>query len=247
MKKNVLHILAALISLLVVSCAKQDIHPVEGTPAVPEDPWTVILAKEESAPDGPVTRLTAGFAPTKAGLVMNPSRTFAAQHWESGDQFCMFGFTSDLSGIQSRTYSTEQSGASVEFSGSTIPDTHQSHGLFCLYPNSAYTTPGRSSGKPVIRAVIPQEQTAREGTADPAALLSVFRRMDEVLGVVFFGRAAVAEVPPEVQALVDARAAARAAKNWAESDRLRAEIAAAGWVVKDSRDGQSLSPAAQNR
>ena len=83
--------------------------------------------------------------------------------------------------------------------------------------------------------------------SDPAALLSVFRRMDEVLGVVFFGRAAVAEVPPEVQALVDARAAARAAKNWAESDRLRAEIAAAGWVVKDSRDGQSLSPAAQNR
>jgi len=83
--------------------------------------------------------------------------------------------------------------------------------------------------------------------SDPAALLSVFRRMDEVLGVVFFGRAAVAEVPPEVQALVDARAAARAAKNWAESDRLRAEIAAAGWVVKDSRDGQSLSPAAQSR
>ena len=83
--------------------------------------------------------------------------------------------------------------------------------------------------------------------SDPAALLSVFRRMDEVLGVVFFGRAAVAEVPPEVQALVDARAAARAAKNWAESDRLRAEIAAAGWIVKDSREGQSLSPAAQNR
>ena len=83
--------------------------------------------------------------------------------------------------------------------------------------------------------------------ADPAALLSVFRRMDEVLGVVFFGRAAAAEVPPEVQALVDARAAARAAKNWAESDRLRAEIAAAGWIVKESRDGQSLSPAAQSR
>ena len=83
--------------------------------------------------------------------------------------------------------------------------------------------------------------------SDPAALLSVFRRMDEVLGVVFFGRAAVAEVPPEVQALVDARAAARAAKNWAESDRLRAEIAAAGWIVKDSREGQSLSPSAQKR
>jgi cysteinyl-tRNA synthetase len=79
--------------------------------------------------------------------------------------------------------------------------------------------------------------------ADPAALLSVFRRMDEVLGVVFFGRAAAAEVPPEVQALVDARAAARAAKNWAESDRLRDEIAAKGYIVRDSKEGQKVKKA----
>jgi len=37
----------------------------------------------------------------------------------------------------------------------------------------------------------------------------------------------------EVQRLVDARAAARAAKNWAESDRLRDELAAAGIIVED--------------
>ena len=34
---------------------------------------------------------------------------------------------------------------------------------------------------------------------------------------------------------------ARAAKNWAESDRLRDAIAAAGWLVKDSREGQSVT------
>ena len=71
-------------------------------------------------------------------------------------------------------------------------------------------------------------------------VLSVFRRMDEVLGVIFFGKAEKAEIPAEIQALLDRRAEARKAKDWAESDRLRDEIAAAGWLVKDSREGQSV-------
>ena len=65
--------------------------------------------------------------------------------------------------------------------------------------------------------------------------------MDSVLGVIFFGKAAKAEVPAEIQALLDARAEARKAKNWGESDRLRDEIAAKGWLVKDSKDGQSVT------
>ena len=71
--------------------------------------------------------------------------------------------------------------------------------------------------------------------------LAVFHRMDEVLGVIFFGKAEKTEVPAEIQKLLDERAAARAAKNWAESDRLRDEIAAAGWLVKDSKTGQSVT------
>ena len=77
--------------------------------------------------------------------------------------------------------------------------------------------------------------------ANAAAILNVFRRMDSVLGVIFFGKSEKAEVPPEIQALLNQRAEARKAKNWAESDRIRDEIAAAGWVVKDSRDGQSVT------
>ena len=69
--------------------------------------------------------------------------------------------------------------------------------------------------------------------------LGVFRRMDEVLGVIFFGAKAADDIPADVQAMLDARAAARAEKNWAESDRLRDAIAAAGWVVTDSKSGQS--------
>lgn len=44
----------------------------------------------------------------------------------------------------------------------------------------------------------------------------------------------------EVIILVKQRAAARADKNWAESDKLRDEIAALGWVVQDSKDGYKL-------
>ena len=83
-------------------------------------------------------------------------------------------------------------------------------------------------------------QTNASGTCSKA-VLDVFRKMDSVLGVIFFGKAEQAAVPAEVQALLDARAAARAAKNWAESDRLRDEIAAAGWLVKDSKDGQTVT------
>ena len=48
--------------------------------------------------------------------------------------------------------------------------------------------------------------------------------------------------PQEVQAVADARAAARAAKDFAASDRLRDELAALGWAVRDTAEGQQLSP-----
>jgi len=46
------------------------------------------------------------------------------------------------------------------------------------------------------------------------------------------------EIPAEVQALLEARAAARAAKDWKKSDELRDAIAQAGYVVKDTPQGQ---------
>ena len=72
--------------------------------------------------------------------------------------------------------------------------------------------------------------------------LAVFKRMDEVLGVIFFGNEKkTVEIPAEIQALLDQRAEARKVKNWAESDRLRDEITAKGWFVKDSKNGQSCT------
>ena len=72
-------------------------------------------------------------------------------------------------------------------------------------------------------------------------VLDAFKRMDEVLGVIFFGKKEAEEIPAEIATLLEERTAARAAKNWAESDRIRDEIAAKGWLVKDSKEGQSCT------
>ncbi len=50
------------------------------------------------------------------------------------------------------------------------------------------------------------------------------------------------EIPETVQALADQRWAARQNKDWAASDSLRDEIAAAGFQVKDAKDGYTLTP-----
>ncbi|MBN1454094.1 MAG: hypothetical protein JW963_23965 [Anaerolineales bacterium] len=46
--------------------------------------------------------------------------------------------------------------------------------------------------------------------------------------------------PEEVHALVEQRQKARDEKNWAESDRLRDEIAELGWTVQDTPEGPKL-------
>jgi cysteinyl-tRNA synthetase len=53
-----------------------------------------------------------------------------------------------------------------------------------------------------------------------------------------------AEAPAEVVQLSDAREQARAARDWAQADRLRDEIRARGWEVRDGPDGPELLPAA---
>ena len=47
--------------------------------------------------------------------------------------------------------------------------------------------------------------------------------------------------PAEVLALAEQRIAARANKNWAESDRLREAISALGWIVQDGKEGYKLA------
>ena len=75
------------------------------------------------------------------------------------------------------------------------------------------------------------------GPAQAAALLREWDTINRVLQL----QEEDAQIAPEVQALLDARAAARRAKNWSESDALRDKIASLGWMVKDTKEGQKLT------
>ncbi len=71
--------------------------------------------------------------------------------------------------------------------------------------------------------------------ADAARALETMRDLDLVLAIL---PEASTELEPAVTALLDARAAARTARDFAASDRLRDELGARGVTVEDTRDGQ---------
>jgi len=75
---------------------------------------------------------------------------------------------------------------------------------------------------------------AREGALDE------LRRGLSIFGLGELGD--TVEAPAEVTALAQARVEARAARNFAEADRLRDDIAGAGWEVRDVPDGFELVP-----
>ncbi len=68
----------------------------------------------------------------------------------------------------------------------------------------------------------------------------------EMLGVLGLENLLDAEdaAPAEVVELAERRAAARGARDFAEADRLRDELRAAGWEVRDGADGPELVPVA---
>ena len=67
-------------------------------------------------------------------------------------------------------------------------------------------------------------------------------RMLGVLGLDTLLAVGVDAAPLAVVALAERRDAARASRDWAGSDRLRDEIAAHGWTVRDGPDGYVLLP-----
>ena len=75
-----------------------------------------------------------------------------------------------------------------------------------------------------------------------AGALDELRRGLDVFGLASLGETRTA--PPEVVAVADARVVARARREFAEADRLRDAIAAAGWDVRDVDGGYELVPRA---
>jgi cysteinyl-tRNA synthetase len=73
-------------------------------------------------------------------------------------------------------------------------------------------------------------------TGDAGTVGAFLADLDRVLGI--GPEQAEEPLAPELERLLEARVTARGARDWAASDQLRDELAAAGIVVEDSRDGQ---------
>ena len=67
-----------------------------------------------------------------------------------------------------------------------------------------------------------------------AIALATWDRLDSVLGV---GAPREAEVPAEIQALLEARQAARKARDFKRADAVRDELKAKGWAIEDTPKG----------
>ena len=71
------------------------------------------------------------------------------------------------------------------------------------------------------------------------AAAKAFDEITDVLGLMYNRKKD--EVPAEVTELVEKRAAAKKAKDWATADAIRAQLTEMGWAVKDTAQGPQLS------
>ncbi|MBR0408213.1 MAG: cysteine--tRNA ligase [Clostridia bacterium] len=81
----------------------------------------------------------------------------------------------------------------------------------------------------------------QSGKAAVEKVLSGLTALTDVLGLLM--KKAEDVLPAEIQDLVNQRAQARKDKNWKRSDELRDALAAAGYIVKDTPQGQNITKA----
>ena len=82
-----------------------------------------------------------------------------------------------------------------------------------------------------------------ENTLDKVAAagaMATWGKLDAVLGV---GAPAEVEVPAEISALLEAREAARKARDFKRADAIREELKSKGWVIEDTPKGPRLKRA----
>ncbi len=105
--------------------------------------------------------------------------------------------------------------------------------------------PASDNFKTAESLVVVQE-LLKDTSVNPATKIALFEFIDRLLGAQFIDRAKKLialeseSAPAEIVALAESRALAKAAKDWATADALRAEIDAAGWSVLDSKDGYKI-------
>ena len=81
----------------------------------------------------------------------------------------------------------------------------------------------------------------QSGKAAVDGVLKTLLELTGVLGLLM--KEAEEGLPAEIQQMADERAQARKEKNWKRSDELRDALAAAGYIVKDTPQGQNITKA----
>ncbi len=70
--------------------------------------------------------------------------------------------------------------------------------------------------------------------SEAASALATWDKLDSVLGV---GERAEVEVPAEIMQLLEARQAARKARDFKRADSIRDQMKSQGWVIEDKPKG----------
>lgn len=103
--------------------------------------------------------------------------------------------------------------------------------------------PGALGG---IFGVLNKLKPAAISAEEAAAARNGLHFMLGALGIVLppVQEEAIADVPADIQALAQQRWDAKQAKDWAAADTLRKQLEAAGWLIKDSKEGFTVVPKA---
>ncbi len=109
------------------------------------------------------------------------------------------------------------------FANALSDDLNTSEALACLFDMVRH-----------INNLIDQGVLSQE---DVKAVIATLKRMDTVLGCLDFQKS---DIPQDIQELLHARKAAREARDWKQSDLLRATIMERGYAVEDSPQGQLI-------
>jgi cysteinyl-tRNA synthetase len=131
-------------------------------------------------------------------------------------------------------------GKPIDFSSETM---EQAGAQLDTFRNALLAEPTGSADWSELGAVLDDDFN----TPGALALLHRWRAAGATVelrrGLELFGiRTQTADAPDVIRALADARLAARDDRNFDEADRLRSEIEAQGWEVRDVEDGYRLVP-----
>lgn len=94
----------------------------------------------------------------------------------------------------------------------------------------------------VIFGVLNKTKAASLSDAEATEIRAGLHFMLQSLGLVLptIAEESTAEVPEDIQALAQQRWDAKQAKDWSSADALRKQLEAAGWIIKDSKEGFSV-------